>query len=596
MEVNSNTACDTVQDHTLMVRTLEILWHCNERSDEAEQFGLQSFSPEGVTSIDWCLRGAPRLVTTGGDRCIRIWEVDLPALSSWMKDSTHDMTACTKHVSSLKSSWMPMTARWSPHGQLIASGHCDGKISLWWQERSSETGGRVCLHPETRDEIWKDFRHLSGHINDVYDLCFSPDSRYLLSGGGDGTVLVHDLEGSTMPVVQLTECHTKFCRGVAWDPWNRFLVTFGNTPSLQFFRHVPKRIIDKNCVRRMSVSGQKKSQGEYIGEACPLFFRRMSWSPDGLLLAVPFGKAGHVSSMLKKRNPTPRSYGQNEEAVVAISSTVSAKGTTSEVLMQEEAFPSSTASSGEPRVEVDMVHCVNLYTRNALDKLAGRIVIRGFSEVRGVSWAPCVLEPFKQVKAAIIHPFFQSNAIPHRNNSTVHYNSGGDSGNITVEDAGQTHSCGCWGPKWYRMALAAWTPDAVIVYTTSSPIRHSDFTDLHMRSITDVAWAPDASYLLTAGLDGYVSVIAFRDTLSITHRLPTFVSSPVVQSMCDIFEKFSKAGAEVENSYSKFTSQVSSSPVMAAVVKKKKRLETGSSKGGSSTLSSDQLYALISTP
>lgn len=581
MKTSNNNVIDEVQRNALMVRTLEILWHCKERSNEAEQFGLQSCCPEGVTSIDWCSRGTPRLVTTGGDQCIRIWEVYLPQLARWMNDSTSEMTACMKHISCLKSSWMPMTARWSPHGQLIASGHCDGKICLWWQEKSRETGGTVCHDVETGEEVWKDFRHLSGHVNDVYDLCFSPDSRYLLSGGGDGTVLIHDLEGSTIPVVQLTECYTKFCRGVAWDPWNRFLVTFGSTPSLQFFRHIPKRAQENNSVRRMTVGGQKKSQGNYIGEACPLFFRRMSWSPDGLLLAVPFGKSGHISSVVKSKSTSVHHSGSISDTSV----TMNASENEDEDLLFEKARQDRAGDNDESQAEVDMIHCVNLYTRNALDKLAGRIIIRGFSEIRGVLWAPCFLEPVVPLQSPVVHPFFQLGA-----------SSAADVGNaVVVEDAGLYSPRGSWGPKWYRMVLAAWTPDAVIVYTTGSPIRHSDFTDLHMRSITDVAWAPDASYLLTAGLDGYVSVIAFRDALSTTHRLPLFAASPVVRSMCNAFQQLSDTGIDVENSYSKFSSKAFSQPVMAAVVKKKKRLESSSSKDSSSALNPDELFALMST-
>lgn len=535
--------------HTLMVRTLEILWHCNERSNEAELMGLQSCVPEGVTSIDWNAAGT-RLLTTGGDRCIRIWEIRLDALAAWMSDATQDMTACTRHVCCMKSSWMPMTARWSPHGQLVASGHCDGKIGLWWQERNSETGA-VNLD-ESGEEIWKDFRHLSGHVNDVYDIAFSPDSRYLLSAGGDGCVLVHDLEGSTMPVVQLSDCHAKFCRGVAWDPWNRFLVTFGSGPALQCFSHVPKRVTENN-VRRMSVAGQKKCQGDFIGDACQLFFRRISWSPDGTLLAVPFGKAGHISQIRK---------------------------TLSSATGNEEAGEGNTALVGGV-AEIDMVHCVNLYARNAMEKVAARIVIRGFSEVRGVAWAPCFLEPLPPSPGQRLST---GRGLEQTTSQSI--------ANLEVENL--DHEKGLWGPKTYRMALATWTPDAVIVYTTDSSVRHSDFTDLHMRSITDVAWASDASYLLTAALDGYVSVIAFRGTLSTTHRLPFFSSSPAVRSMCDVFTGLQKIGAEVENSYSKFSSTSAAETAVAAVVKKKKKkVRTEDSGNGSTTIDHEQLLALM---
>lgn len=530
---------------TLMVRTLEILWHCNERTDEAEVMGLQSCIPEGITSIDWNTEGT-RLLTTGGDRCVRMWSIDTKSLKEWIDDSTKDMTACLQHVCCMKSTWMPMTARWSPHGHLVATAHCDGKICLWWQERKLESNDVV--RDESGEEIWKDFRHLSGHVNDVYDICFSPDSRYLLSGGGDGSVLVHDLEGSTMPVVQLSDCHTKFCRGVAWDPWNRFLVTFGGGPPLQFFTHVPKRITD-NRVRRMSVAGQRKCQGDFVGDTCQLFFRRMSWSPDGTLLAVPFGKAGHLSQLRRQAS-------EHEAA-------------------QPEGHSPEGGSCGEP----DMIHCVYLYARNALEKVAARIVIKGYSEIRGVAWAPCFLERQKPNTNGVIHPFFQAHL--QRTQAKVEV--------ITSKETG------LWGPESYAMALAAWTPDAVIVYTTESTVRHSDFTDLHMRSITDVAWAPDASYLLTAGLDGYVSVIAFRKTLSRTHRLPIFSSSPAVRSMCDVFKEISSQGGEVENSYSKLAERSTAQTSVAAVVKKKKKVESSSPTSAKSEITEEQLFDLISS-
>eukprot|EP00796_Vickermania_ingenoplastis_P005171 gene5171-3719_t len=512
---------EVADDTTLMVRTLEILWHCNQRSNEAEQMGLRSCVPEGITSIDWNSAGS-RLLTTGGDKCIRIWELNLDALAMWMKDGTKDMTACVQHISCMQSSWMPMTARWSPHDQLVASAHCDGKICLWWQERSMD--GAISKD-ENGEEVWKDFRHLSGHVNDVYDICFSPDSRYLLSAGGDGCILIHDLEGSTMPVVQLSGCHTKFCRGVAWDPWNRFVATFGGGPSLQFFSHVPKRV-SESVTRRMALAGQRKAQGEFIGDACSLFFRRLSWSPDGMLLAVPFGKAGHVSQVGRE--------GGNR------------------------------SNESQRCVDNDMVHCINIYARASLEKVAARIVVRGYSEIRGAIWAPCFLEPTGPSKLTSSNPSFRSSDCTPSSKLA---------GEEVIVEPLREKELGLWGPKAYRMALAAWTPDAVIVYTTGSCIRHSDFTDLHIHSITDVAWAPDASYILTAALDGYVSVIAFQGTLSTTHRLPMFVPSRTVRSMCDVFSGLRNIGAEVESSYSRMAPQVSQ-PTVATVVKKKKRIPT----------------------
>ncbi|KEG08400.1 putative chromatin assembly factor 1 subunit B, partial [Trypanosoma grayi] len=199
----------SIGQQPIRVRTLEILWHGCERDEEAVQLGLQSVAIEGIVSIDYSSHGH-RIVTCGGDGYIRLWQMHPDATDRWLANGQSDMTACVSFICGMRTSWMPLTARWSPHASMIASAHCDGKICLWWPERRDD--GR---------EEWKDYRHLSGHVIDVYDVCFSPDGRYLLSAGGDGSVVLHDLEGSTVPVLQLSEMHRKFCCGVAWDPWGR---------------------------------------------------------------------------------------------------------------------------------------------------------------------------------------------------------------------------------------------------------------------------------------------------------------------------------------------------------------------------------------
>lgn len=609
----------------LHVRTIEILWHCNERNDEAELLGMQSSAAEGITSIDYHPT-AHRIVTTGGDGNLRLWALRVERLDAWLHNGASEMADSCQHLCRMRSSWMPLTARWSPHGAMIASAHCDGKICLWWRDESGSAALEMALDDREADvaavEEWKDYRHLTGHIADVYDLCFSADSRYLFSGAGDGSIVIHDVLGSTMPVVQLTDLHTKFCRGVAWDPWMRYLHSFGSGPALLCFTHVPK----SGSHRRMHLAGQRRCQGEFIGESCALSSRRMSWSPDGLLLAVPYGKVGKNSA----KQPSTGSLFASIDAKLNAAQQAGSPPDQKKNSLPAFLSPNSNEKSKhwevvdgghcqdeelEALAEREFTHCINIYTRAAPEKVACRLGIRGYNEIRGVLWAPCFLEPLRSSSgdratatplettagARAASTAAEAKGSPPSSPAAEETNEEEENGMAAAEEAVRRRR-GAWGPADYHMALAAWTSDAVIVYTTDSETRHSDFTDLHMRSITDVAWSSDASYLYTASLDGYVSVISFGDTLSVAHRLPSFSPHSSTLSLCRLLQKMQTAGTEVEAgrcsraevkgslSDRKDGSDRPSAAPAVVVVRKKKKVDGA----GQAAVSLQQLEALLS--
>ncbi|EPY25646.1 chromatin assembly factor 1 subunit B [Strigomonas culicis] len=522
----------------LHARTLELLWHCRDGNEEAEKIGMQGNHIEGLTSIDLHV-DTNRIVTTGGDGHIRLWQLHEPAIHAWLRDATEDMTACCTHLTTMTCPDMPTGARWSPRGNMIASAHCGGKVGLWWRD-----------YMETAAEVWKNYRSLAGHINDVSDLCFSPDSRYLISGSADGSLVVHDLEGATAPVVQMNELHAKFCRGVAWDPWNRYVSSFGNGPALYSFTHVAH----KDGGRHMLLTQKRRCQGDFIGELCSLCFRRPSWSPDGMLLAVPFGRMPSATSA--------------HATATSILSAIDAKqqGRSAAATPQPQAAVNEEEEAvAEPRGEDgDWTYCINLYARGATDKLAGRLKVRGYNEVRGVLWAPCFLEALEPAAVAV-----------DEEEGAVHRRSGGSPAAGRRRSHSPAHdpeAYGAWGPADYRMVLAAWTADAVLVYTTDSSVRHSDFTDLHVRNIADVAWNGNATLLYTASLDGYISVLSFGTSLAPAYRLPTFATTPGTVALCRLLAGVQQAAEAMEEgrkSVAAKESQTSS----AVVVKKKRKTE-----------------------
>ena len=84
-----------------------------------------------------------------------------------------------------------------------------------------------------------------GHANDVLDMCWSSDSTALATASLEGVAIVWDVQRERAKVFSVTSwfefhkshdrmhaqarlCdHHHYVQGVAWDPFNRFLVTQG---------------------------------------------------------------------------------------------------------------------------------------------------------------------------------------------------------------------------------------------------------------------------------------------------------------------------------------------------------------------------------
>ena len=482
-------AAPLVTTDPIYVRTIEIQWHWQFPDAKIQA------TAEGINSVDFH-PSTFRICTTGLENTIRIWQLNTDDLSSWLMDSTQEMQRCCTWITSMTSANIPVCARWSPSGMIICSGHIGGLVTLWWRQGPAVNDARVACAAASSNgdaggdaaaavtplEVWKDFRVLTGHIDDVNDVCFTPNSKYVVSISMHGLLLIHELEGEVKDVFRL-EAHSKFCQSVTVDPWNRLIASFGGGPSLSFFAISPK-----TETRRLQLTGQKKAQVSFLGELCTTSLRRAAWSPDGSLFAAPCGKAKDAPE--------------------------------------------------------DMKNCFYVFTRQQLEHPVARFSVRGSSEVLGCAWAPCFFEPFDDPDTF-----------------------------AALDDVSNMRA---WGPAEYRMALAVWTSDSVVVYTTDSGCRHSDFSDLHFSSITSVAWSHDARFLLTSSMDGYISVVMYHHPLGQkAHTTPLFASSGFCQSIASLLSGLKGESAVIEHSRTDAASRIGSGDKDAnvAVVKKKKRLE-----------------------
>ena len=457
-------------------RVLEILWHSeagwsnNEMGSKGK--GHKDKKPEArpVQSIAFHPTEY-RACSVGDDRTLKVWEVSPTKAEEFLVGGggVAAMEAICVCVASESLADICMVAKWSPQGKMIATGSASGSVRIYCRSYDSPPS-------EGMTEYWKNTNSFGGHVSDITDIAFSPDSAYVISSSMSGAVLIHHLDSVAVASHWSTTDMHRSARAVAWDPWNKLVATYGLSPSLKLCTVVPKT----SSHNKLYLAYERKVQAARHVETDTPPAYAISFSPDGVLVAVPNGR--------------------------------------------------SKEGCGR---------CAYIYARNCIERPVVRL---GFTEasqsaVLGCAWAPVFFEPYTLKQG----PTSTNERLP-------------------------------WGPyKDYRMALAVWTVDTVVVYTTDCCGRQSFFTDLHVQSITSVSWSHDARYLLVSSLDCYVSILHFADPIGVAHKDLQFVPEP---SMCSLLDTALKtirnSSIEFEN---KFTRQQTAPANELRVVRKKRRVE-----------------------
>lgn len=100
--------------------------------------------------------------------------------------------------------------------------YTESTIMLWKERGESEPpplGEDVNLNKEQ----WNLWKVLRGHVEDVYDLSWSPDSNFLVSGSVDNTAIMWDVQKGRSSGILAD--HKGFVQGVSWDPANQYVCT-----------------------------------------------------------------------------------------------------------------------------------------------------------------------------------------------------------------------------------------------------------------------------------------------------------------------------------------------------------------------------------
>eukprot|EP00742_Colponemidia_sp_Colp-10_P008206 GILJ01008869.1.p1 GENE.GILJ01008869.1~~GILJ01008869.1.p1 ORF type:complete len:587 (+),score=106.47 GILJ01008869.1:39-1763(+) len=288
----------------MKVDTLEISWH----GDRERVLSVDFHAPTG------------RFVTAGADNDIRMWRIELK------DDGKHGV----KHVADISGHLKPVNVvRFSPNGLYLASGSDDGSIYIWKKNDNPSHAPFGAEADETpQEEYWSPLKMLRGHSSDVYDLAWSPDCGFLLSGSVDNSAIIWNLTKGK--VIQRLEGHNNFVQGVAWDPESQFLITQSSDRTARIYKlrqttHKTEATLTQTLVKRESIvpaastteTAEQNEDGEagketskfkhrlFLDEtAVPSFFRRPCWTPDGSLLLTPAGQFQSASDSL----PLPTVY------------------------------------------------------------------------------------------------------------------------------------------------------------------------------------------------------------------------------------------------------------------------------------------------
>ncbi|CDK27103.1 unnamed protein product [Kuraishia capsulata CBS 1993] len=199
----------------LKAARLEIHWHDNNLP---------------VYSVDFqrAVKGghSPRLATGGGDNNIRIWRPIYSEDGTSIKSMEY-LSTLAKHTQAVN------VVRFDPKGELLASASDDGTVMIW---HLSDTIVKV-FGAEDDDEVkesWLTKHTYRNSTSEVYDLSWSPDSKYITVGSMDNVIRIYNV-ATGQQVKQIAE-HNHYVQGVTWDPRNEYIASQSADRSVHIYK------------------------------------------------------------------------------------------------------------------------------------------------------------------------------------------------------------------------------------------------------------------------------------------------------------------------------------------------------------------------
>ncbi|KNH01800.1 chromatin assembly factor 1 subunit B [Perkinsela sp. CCAP 1560/4] len=485
-----------------LVHTLELRWHFPYDIDSGGHgvlSGKDADRPSPVVSVHW----HPfefKLLTSGFDGSTKIWTFDP---STGLAESIKHFSTMYLHEKSSCN-----CARWSPDGSTIAAGYNSGEVVLWRQalEKPAEPAANAIPHDHKPESSFRrptcptifppaDGGDAAGAVRsnphllhkpklpagsaaqtsynyeynlepwsavkvlrafgetEVYAVAFSNDGKLLTSGSQEGYFVVHDLEKGYQKL-RVDHKHIGPIQGIAWDPFGTYFTTIG--ADRKCFVYGVKQIADKSPLIHIHDTISRSEQGSWLfrGQDATPFYRHGSFSPDGLMLAVPCGWMG-------ARHEKPSAADDHEPTESDTSP------------RKEELAPVQSSAN----------NCAYIFLRHIFQKPYRALCMIGDSPVIGAVFSPRMYAPPRDAETE------------------------------TADFARHAPEGTQWGPSEYTMAIAVFSNEIANIFTTSHHAPILQFSEMHLAPITCVGWCYDGRHIAISSDDGACTLASVGDLL-----------------------------------------------------------------------------------
>ncbi|KAI9369148.1 WD40-repeat-containing domain protein [Aspergillus egyptiacus] len=515
-----------------------------------------------IYSVHFDPNGKGRLATAGNDNNVRLWKVETVG----QERKVTYLSTLVKHTQAVN------VVRFSPKGEMLASAGDDGNVLLWVPSELQTQSG---LGEDRSDdkETWRVKHMCRSSGAEIYDLAWSPDGVFIITGSMDNIARIYNAQTGQM-VRQIAE-HSHYVQGVAWDPLNEFVATQSSDRSVHIYSlktkdgqftltshgkflkmDLPARRISHSSpappdhsIRSQPATSNSmaiaspipSTPGTPMASHLPMdpppvsHSRRSSFSSSPTIrrsaspapsLPLPAVKPLEVSSPgllggLGVRNTNIYA----NETFTSFFRRLTFAPDGSMLFTPAGQYKTSQVSPTDPGKTVDeVINTVYIYTRAGFNKPP-------------ISHLPGHKKPSVAVKCSPIFYTLRQTPEPSRHITLDTSSGSGEETSASINDVVDVSNGGTkeapsstpadGNPKGattkssealpppvfslpYRVVYAVATQDAVLVYDTQQQAPLCVVSNLHFATFTDLTWSNDGLTLIMSSSDGFCSTLSFE--------------------------------------------------------------------------------------